>query len=56
MPAGVVGWDKANSGGTEVKRGPSVWSTEDYGKEEGKSQMVFCYRTGNETGALDLKE
>ena len=56
MPAGVVGWDKANNGGTEVRKGRSVWTTEDYGTEEGKLQLMFCYRAGNETGGLDLEE
>lgn len=56
MPPGVVGWDKAKSRGTEVRKGRSVWSTDDCGREEGKPQLVFCCRAENETWILDLEE
>lgn len=51
VPAGVGEWDKAKTGGGQVRRGRSVASIGNGGR---RLQQVFCYRPRDETGRFDL--
>lgn len=53
VPAGVGEWDKAKTGGRQVRKGRSVASVGDGGR---RLKRVFSYRPSGDTGRTDLKE